>query len=49
MMGEDGAITILSSKEGVTQDDPLAIVVYGIVMLPLTRILQNKVTDLLQL
>ena len=49
MRGEDGAITILFSKEGVTQGDPLAMVVYGIGMLPLTRILQEMVKDLLQL
>jgi hypothetical protein len=36
----DGTATFLSSKEGVTQGDPLSMFVYGIGLLPLIRILK---------
>ena len=49
LRGEDGAIIILYSKEGVTQGDPLAMIVYGVGMLPLTRYLKMKIRELLHL
>ena len=49
MRGEDGAITIIHSKEEVTQGDPLAMVVYGVGMLPLTHLLRRQTDELMQL
>ena len=49
MRGEDGDITMLHSKEGVTQGDPLAMVVYGVGMLPLTHILRRQTEEMMQL
>ena len=48
MRGENGEIIILFSKEGVTQGDPLAMIVYGVSMLPLTRLLKTEFEELLQ-
>ena len=41
--GDDG--TFLFSKEGVTQGDPLAMVVYGIGALPLCRTIKDEVPE----
>ena len=49
MRGEDGVITILHSKEGVTQGDPLAMVVYVVGMLPLHHLLLRQAEELIQL
>ena len=49
MRGEDSAITILYSKEGVTQCDLLAMVVYGVDMVPLTHLLQRQIAELMQI
>ena len=37
----DGSVHFLHSKEGVTQGDPLAMIAYGIGVLPLIRELRN--------
>ena len=37
---EDGSGHFLHSKEGVTQGDPLAMIAYGIGVLPLIRVLR---------
>ena len=44
--GED--TLILLSKEGVTQEDPLAMALYGIVLLPLAEILRADNPTVLQ-
>ena len=49
MRGEDGAITILHKKEGVTLGDNLAMVVYVVDMLPLIHLLQRQTDELIQL
>ena len=38
---EDGSGHFLHSKEGVTQGDPLAMIAYGIRVLPLIRVLRS--------
>ena len=38
----DGEPEIILSKEGVTQGDPLAMALYGIALLPLAEILQER-------
>ena len=38
---EDGSGHFLYRKEGVTQGDPLSIITYGMVVLPLIRELQD--------
>ena len=38
---EDGSGHFLHSKEGVTQGDPLAMIAYGIGVLPLIRVLRS--------
>ena len=43
LRGEDGATIVLHSKEEVTQCDPLAMIVYGVGMLPLTRYLKKQI------
>ncbi len=39
---------ILWSCKGITQGDPLAIVLYGIVLVPLVKILQHTFPDIMQ-
>ena len=38
----------LMSKEGVTQGDPLSMILYGIGMLPLTKLLKKEIPDCIQ-
>ena len=46
---EDGDIAaILYSKEGCTQGDPLAMIVYGVGMLPLVEKLEEEIPDIVQ-
>ena len=44
--GDEG--TILFSKEGCTQGDPLAMIVYGIGMLPLVELLELNIPEIVQ-
>ena len=46
--GKDGVGSLMHSQEGVTQGDPLAMVAYGIGILPLIRHLKNKQPNLHQ-
>ena len=39
---------VILSEEGVTQGDPLAIVIYGIMLLPLAEILREAYLNVLQ-
>ena len=39
---------LLHSKEGVTQGDPFSMALYGILLLPLSKLLKEKEKDLLQ-
>jgi hypothetical protein len=39
---QDGLAIFLFSKEGVTQGDPLAMIIYGILLLPLIQRLKNE-------
>ena len=49
MRSKDGeSPTFLHSKEGVTQGDPLSMVIYGVGMLPLTTKLQEEVPSCIQ-
>ena len=43
-----GAAEIILSKEGVTQSDPLAMELYGLVLLPLADLLREKFLAVLQ-
>ena len=45
---EDGSGHFLHSKEGVTQGDPLAMIAYGIGVLPLIRVLRKDHTQVSQ-
>jgi hypothetical protein len=38
----------LQSKEGVTQDDPISMVAYGILLLPLIRTLKTEIPEVNQ-
>ena len=42
-----GEPEIILSKEGVTQGDPLTMALYGIALLPLAEILQERFPDVL--
>ena len=44
-----GTANIIYSREGVTQGDPLAMVAYGIVIIPLIKCLQLTYPDGIQL
>jgi hypothetical protein len=39
---------ILLSQEGVTQGDPLAMILYGLALVPLAKILREAVPEVLQ-
>ena len=43
----DGSCYVLHSSEGVTQGDPLGMVLYGLAVTPLTKHLRTTVPDLL--
>ena len=45
---EDRQCTILQSREGVTQGDPLSMVLYGLAMVPLAKYLREAVPTVIQ-
>ena len=47
-MHKGNEVSIIFSKEGVTQGDPLSMVVYGIGMIPLTLQLKREILDCFQ-
>ena len=44
----DSECTILHSREGVTQGDPLSMVLYGLAMVPLSKFLRKEVPSVIQ-
>ena len=48
LQNRNGTASFLHIKEGVTQGEPLAMIVYGIGILPLIKNLKRKIPDVTQ-
>lgn len=46
--GTVASMSYLLSREGLTQDDPLSIIIYGLALVPLAKQIREATTDAIQ-